>query len=235
MKASGLAALAAVLALAAGQAGAQDQPEAVYLKLHRATLVHNLDEMLLYASDARRAELAGAPGSSVMLKLISSMMPRVYSVKSTAVTPDGLRAQMRATGSFTFMGSTAPSYGTVNFVRQKGEWKVDRFDWSGDKPAGFDTVQAPYERIRGAPVTAQAPQPEPVPAPVPAPGPVSAPAAKPKAEARPAPEAPPSPEPAEKPAAAPPMIERSTTPAPCEIKPVMTDDELRACGARIPR
>ena len=219
MKASGLAALAAVLALAARPAGAQDQPEAVYLKLHRATLVHNLDEMLLYASDARRAELAGTPGSSVMLKLISSMMPRVYSVKSTAVTPDGLRAQMRATGSFTFMGSTAPSYGTVNFVRQKGEWKVDRFEWSGDKPAGFDTVQAPYERIRGAPVTAQAPQPAPVPAPVPAPE--QKPAAKP--------------EPVEKPPAAPPMIERVTTPAPCEIKPVMTDDDLRACGARIPR
>jgi hypothetical protein len=228
VKGSGLAALAAVLALAAGPAGAQDQPEAVYLKLHRATLVHNLDEMLLYASDARRAELAGTPGSSVMLKLISSMMPRVYSVKSTAVTPDGLRAQMRATGSFTFMGSTAPSYGTVDFVRQKGEWKVERFEWSGDKPAGFDTVQAPYERIRGAPVTAQAPQPAPVPASE------QKPAAKPRAEARPAPEPLPSPEPAEKPAAAAPMIEGVTPRAPCEIKPVMTDDDLRACGARVP-
>ena len=225
MKASGLAALAAVLALAAGPAGAQEEPEAVYLKLHRATLVHNLDEMLLYASDARRAELAGTPGSSVMLKLISSMMPRVYSVRSTAVTPDGIRAQMRATGSFSFMGSTAPSYGTIDFVKQKGEWKVERFEWSGDRPTGFDTVQAPYERIRGAPASAQAPQP----------APVSAPAAKPKAEPRPAPELQPSPEPAEKPPAPPPpMIERSTTPAPCEIKPVMSDDDLRNCGARVP-
>ena len=217
MKSTGLAALAALLALAAGPAGAQEAPEAVYLKLHRATLVHNLDEMLLYASDARRAELAGTAGSSVMLKLISSMMPRVYTVRSTAVTPDGLRAQMRATGSFTFMGSTAPSYGTVELVKQKGEWKVDRFEWSGDKPAGFDTVQAPYERIRGAPATAQAPS---------QPAPVSAPAAKPAAEPLPAPE------PAEKPA--PPVIERVTKPAPCEIKPVMSDDDLLNCGARVP-
>ena len=223
MKSTGLAALAALLALAAGPGGAQEAPEAVYLKLHRATLVHNLDEMLLYASDARRAELAGTAGSSVMLKLISSMMPRVYTVRSTAVTPDGLRAQMRATGSFTFMGSTAPSYGTVDLVKQKGEWKIDRFEWSGDKPAGFDTVQAPYERIRGAPATAQAPL---QPAPVPAPAPVSAPAAKPAAEPRPAPE------PAEKPA--PPVIERVTKPAPCEIKPVMSDDDLLNCGARVP-
>jgi hypothetical protein len=30
------------------------------------------------------------------------------------------------------------------------------------------------------------------------------------------------------------QIEKSTKPAECVIKPVMTDDELRACGARIP-
>lgn len=28
-------------------------------------------------------------------------------------------------------------------------------------------------------------------------------------------------------------IQKSNKPAPCVIKPVMTDDELRACGARI--
>jgi hypothetical protein len=229
VKTAGLAALAAVLALAAGPGGAQDEPEAVYLKLHRATLVHNLDEMLLYTSEARRAELAGTAGSSVMLKLISSMMPRVYTVRSTALTPDGLRAQMRATGTFTFMGSTAPSYGTIEFVKQKGEWKVERFEWSGDKPAGFDTVRAPYERMRRAPASAQAPQPAPVPAPEqkPAPAPLPAASAEAKAEPRPAPE------PAEKPAAAPPMIERSTS-QPCVIKPVMSDEDLRNCGAQVP-
>jgi hypothetical protein len=31
------------------------------------------------------------------------------------------------------------------------------------------------------------------------------------------------------------VVEKSTAPPKCEIKPVMTDDELRACGARIPR
>ena len=31
------------------------------------------------------------------------------------------------------------------------------------------------------------------------------------------------------------QIEKSTKPAECVIKPVMTDEELRACGARIPR
>jgi hypothetical protein len=39
--------------------------------------------------------------------------------------------------------------------------------------------------------------------------------------------------PAEKPAPVV-SIERSNKPPDCVIKPVMTDDELRACGARIP-
>ena len=50
------------------------------------------------------------------------------------------------------------------------------------------------------------------------------------------PKPPPAPakEPA-KPAAEKPVIEieKSTKPADCVIKPVMTDEELRACGARI--
>lgn len=51
---------------------------------------------------------------------------------------------------------------------------------------------------------------------------------------------PPKPAPEQKEPAKPPAepvlsIERSTTPPPCVIKPVMTDDELRACGARIPK
>jgi hypothetical protein len=30
-------------------------------------------------------------------------------------------------------------------------------------------------------------------------------------------------------------VEKSNVPPKCEIKPVMTDEELRACGARIPK
>ena len=54
--------------------------------------------------------------------------------------------------------------------------------------------------------------------------------------AKPAPEAkePAKPE-ATKPAEPVLSIEKSTKPPDCIIKPVMTDDELRACGARIPK
>ena len=50
--------------------------------------------------------------------------------------------------------------------------------------------------------------------------------------AKPAPE---HKEPAKPPAEAVLSIEKSTKPLPCIIRPVMTDEELRACGARIPK
>jgi hypothetical protein len=51
--------------------------------------------------------------------------------------------------------------------------------------------------------------------------PPKAPPAPPKEEAKPPPEKPVI------------EIEKSTKPPECVIKPVMTDEELRACGARI--
>ena len=52
---------------------------------------------------------------------------------------------------------------------------------------------------------------------------------------KPAPEQTAPPKPSAAPAEPVLSIEKSTTPPPCVIKPVMTDDELRACGARIPK
>lgn len=55
---------------------------------------------------------------------------------------------------------------------------------------------------------------------------------KPPAEQKEAPPEAAKPEPAKPPVLS---IEKSTKPPDCIIKPVMTDDELRACGARIPK
>lgn len=188
---------------------AQDDPEATYLKLHRATLSQNLNEMMLYASDEQRGDLAARAGDPATLKLISSMMPRVYTVRALALSPDGTRARMRATGTFTFMGSTAPSFGVVDLVKQRGEWKVDKFEWSGDKPVGFDAAvaQNPVRRSSAETKVDPAPSPAPPPPPVEKTAPAVA-------------ESPP-----------PGGIVRSANRQPCVIKPVMTDDDLEACGA----
>lgn len=205
-------------------AGAQENPEAAYLALHRAALSHNLNEMMLYASEERKAELLTYAGDPIKLKLVSSMMPRVYTVRSLAVSPDTTRARMRATGTFTFMGSTAPTYGVVDLVRETGGWKVAKFEWTGDKPHGFDAAvaQSPVRRTASGGLEKVAPPPpvETKPAPIASQLEVLAPPPEPGPGAAPV-------------VASPPQggIERSKNRAPCEIKPVMTDDDLFNCGA----
>lgn len=184
-------AAAAALVLSCSAALAQEPPDAVYRKLHNATLGSNLREMLLYATEARRAELAAMPGGNEAVKLMSMMMPRNYTVTGTNVSADGMSAQLRATGTGSFMGAAQQMHGTVNFMKEKGEWKVDKWEWS-DKPG---------------------------------------------AAPKPAPE---SPSPAlvqrlvKQPAAPEPTPEgatRTQQPSDCVIKPVMTDDDLKRCGA----
>jgi hypothetical protein len=216
------------IAVTPAKAGAQDNPESAYLNLHRATLAHNLSEMMLYASEAKRTEFGGYAGNPVPLRLAASMMPRVYTVRSLATSPDGSRARMRATGTFTFMGTTAPTFGVIDLVREASGWKVDKFDWTGDKPHGFDAAvaQSPVRRGAGGTLEKVAPVPiaaEPV-------TPAKAGAVAEKLEVIPAP----VPAPVAAPVVASPlpgMVQRSANRAPCEIKPVMTDEDLANCGA----
>jgi len=206
-----LRALLGAAILVTGTAGAQlpaqvtEEPQTVYLKLHRATLVQNLNEMLLYSSDAARAELKTFASEPQRLRLVSSMMPRVYTVRASSLSSDGSRARLRATGTFTFQGNTAPSYGTIDLVKQAGEWKVEKFEWSGDKPQGFDEAVA-QARLAAKLAAGQVAPEEPK----------AAAPQKPAAEPDPAP-----------------VITRKPQ-RECEIKPVMSDDDLRACGSKIP-
>ena len=165
---------------------------------------------MLYASEEKRGELLKYAGDPVPLKLMSSMMPRVYAVRSLATSPDGTRARMRATGTFSFMGTTAPTYGVVDLVRESGSWKVDKFEWTGDKPTGFDAAVAESPVRRAASGALEKVPPTPIAEPKPEP--VAA-----KAEVF-------TPPPAS-PVVAP--VKRE----PCVIKPVMTDEDLQNCGA----
>jgi hypothetical protein len=175
------AALAVSCALAAqcGNALAQEPPDSVYGKLHRAALASNFNEMLSYATEPRRAEIAGMPGGAEVLRMAAALMPRTYTVTGVTTSPDGATAQLRATGAASFLGQSSQMYGTVSFLKEKSEWKVDRWEWSSDKPA------AAPARAAVAPA---------------APSPSASPGVKPL-----------EPE--------------------CEIKPVMTDEDLRRCGA----
>ncbi len=185
-------AAAAVLALLSSAAPAQEPPDAVYRKLHTATLGSNLNEMLRYATEQRRAELAAMPGAAETVKLMAMMMPRNFTVTGTNISADGMTAQLRAIGTGSFMGSASQMHGTVNFMKEKGEWKVDKWEW-GDKPGG---------------------------------APMAAPAAAGQVARKPLPAIPASP-----PEPTPAGTTRTQQPTDCVIKPVMSDEDLKKCGA----
>ena len=225
--------LAGLIFLASCSAFAQqEQPEQVYLKLHRATLAGNAEEVMSYATAAKRAELRSLPGRDATLKLIAAMMPKAYVVNSRVLNPDGKTARLIASGMGEFMGSHSMMYGTVNFLREEGKWRVDQWEWGNQKPAAFP-VAKPAPAAPAAPAAAAA-------AATPAQQAADAPKeesklarqearkkAREEAEAKKIADARAKAEADQKAYAA-----RWKD---CEIKPVMTDDELRKCGATIRR
>ena len=226
--------LAGLIFLASCSAFAQqEQPEQVYQKLHRATLAGNIEEVMSYATTAKRNELKGQPGRDATLKLIAAMMPKAYVVNSRVLNPDGKTARLIASGMGEFMGSHSMMYGTVNFLREEGKWRVDQWEWGNQKPAAF-----PVSRPVATPAVPAAPAGT-----APA-APAQQAADAPKEESRLARQE--ARKKAREEAEAKRIVEAKAKAEAdqkayaarwkdCEIKPVMTDDELRKCGATIRR
>lgn len=185
--------------LIAAAALAADGPEAVYAKLHRATLQGDVQAVLDHATAARRAQMAPLPGKEDMVRMMAMSLPQTYSITSTTVSPNGRSALLRARGVHEKLG---PAQATVQLFREDGEWKVDEWSWA-------ELVAAEREPAMVR-VQASATPPPPKPA---------------------APEE-------EKPAAAvevPTLRKASDKDKPCVIKPVMSDEDLRRCGATPPK
>jgi hypothetical protein len=198
----------AVLALlVAVPAAAVDDPEAVYGKLHRATLAGSVEEVLSYATAGKRKEMASLAGKEDAVRMMAMSLPKDYSVTKKDV--DGRKAHLELRGVH---DSGGPSRGNAELVKEKGAWKVDEWSWSA---------------------LAQAPMKE---APQPGPAKVPAEAAKPPAEAAKAPaEAATAETVSTVPVPAPTLRKASADAAGCVIKPVMSDQDLRRCGATPPR
>ena len=190
--------------LGSGAAAAADEPEAIYARMHAAAVARNLDEMRSYATEAGRAALA-LPD-----------VPKAYRVTGKAVRKDGNAVELRASGTADSVGlGYTQMFGVIDLVREKGEWKVERLAWSTERPGAYPEDFVAVEGAAPAPrpsADAQAPRFKPPPS---APershiyNPKSAQDAKP----------------------ADPRLSIERSPPPCVIKPVMTDEDLRACGA----
>ena len=101
---------------------AQDPPEAVYAKFHRAGLAADYDTMLKYAS-AKEMQVLSPAERKRLLQVLARLLPRKYSVVEETVEEGGKRALLRLRG-------TQPAVaGAITLVKEKGEWKVDEANW----------------------------------------------------------------------------------------------------------
>jgi hypothetical protein len=182
---------------------AAQAPEAAYSKLHSAVLAKNMKDVMRYATNARRAEVASNPSAEATIEAMSAMLPKTYQVTGKTVTPDGNSAQLRTSGLLDVGGQRAPMHGVIDLRRESGEWRVEQWAWSSDRPAVGQTAQATKPEAKAADAPPAKPAPKP--------------AAAAKAES-----------------SGDAMLGRSTKPAPCVIKPVMSDADLKNCGARVP-
>lgn len=186
----------AVLALlVAVPAAAADDPEAVYGKLHRATLAGSVEEVLSYATAGRRKEMASLAGKEDVVRMMALSLPKAYSVTKNDTSADGRKAHLELRGVH---DSGGPSRGNAELVKEKGAWKVDEWSWSA-------LAQAPAPKEPAAPQEPPAMEKQPATTEV------------------------------TQPIDAPTLRRTSAEAAPCVIKPVMSDDDLRRCGATPPK
>ena len=137
---------------------AQEDPEAVYSKMHKALLASNVDEALKYSTEARRKELSSLPQAQKVatVQLIAKMLPQTYSIAGTSIAPDGKTAELRASGQAPALmgGKPETNYGVILFVKEKNEWKVDKSEWSNTRPGNFGLVMAQAKPGAAAPAAA---------------------------------------------------------------------------------
>ncbi len=194
------------LIFACGVAAAADEPEAVYAKMHAAARAQDVETIRRYAIEAERATL------------VLPQVPKSYRLTGKAMRKDGNAVELRATGTADSVGlGYTQMFGVIGLVKESGEWKIARLSWSTERPGEYPDG---YVRVSGA-----APEPR-----------AGADAQQPRFSLPPSPPErsrlynPRRPDDEANSGERALSIERSR---PCEIKPVMTDDDLRACGARI--
>jgi hypothetical protein len=134
-------ALLACLLLAPCAAPAQNEPEAVYAKFHRAAVSGDMDEMARHGHAAQRAEFAAmsAAQKQASAKMMAALLPRAFLVNDKRVSPNNQSARLIVSGpsGITLGDKPETLYGTISMVLEAGEWKVGNMDWSNTRPAAL--------------------------------------------------------------------------------------------------
>ncbi|WP_310449897.1 DUF4440 domain-containing protein [Sulfuritalea sp.] len=125
----------ALFVLSCAGAIAQEDPEAVYARLHRALLAGNAEEVAGYSTAATRAELAAKPLAerNALMRAMAQAAPRTYTVTEKSIAPDGKSATLRGAGISEYQ-TRAEAYLTASFRKEGEAWKVASWGWSNQKP-----------------------------------------------------------------------------------------------------
>jgi hypothetical protein len=198
------------LLLVSFSAAAQEEPEAVFAKFHRAMLDGNVAEMKKYGTPGGAKDMDRLPPEQqkAMLEMVKKLLPATYTITGREGAGSGSMI-LKATGQGTDLmtGKPQPQYGQIRMVKMGNDWKVDKTSWNNrDESGGAGAPPASRPAVAQPKVQAKPPALAATPAPA---RPVSgsagavygAPVQKKLGEAK----------------------------APCVYKPVMTQQDLDNC------
>jgi hypothetical protein len=130
--------LAALLLILPCTAAAQEDPETVYGKFHRALMAGNVDEMNKYGTPGGAAEIAklSPDQRKGVFEMMKKFVPSSYTITARQPGADPRRLTLRATGTIAspFTGKPEPSEGVIQMVKMGNDWKVDESNWNSGKP-----------------------------------------------------------------------------------------------------
>ena len=182
-------------------AAAQEDPEAVYAKFHRAMATANYDELKKHSSAEVISEMEKMPADQRkgMLFMAAMLMPPAYTITGKQPSPDGNRFTIRATAKLPTVSGEKPEQanGEITLVKQAGAWKVHLQNWQNADP----TAEARRAATGSSTTVKVTPPSEPQRLPVPSRS------AAPKAPA--------------------PVVGRAKEP--CVYKSVMTNEDMERC------
>lgn len=148
----------ALFILSCTGAVAQEDPEAVYAKLHSAALAGNAEQVMSFSTTAAKAELAAKPQAErdALIRGMAQALPKTYTITEKNIAPDGNSAVLLGTGVSEYQ-TRATAYLTASFRKEGEAWKVASWGWSNQKPPPAAKPAAP---AAAAPADAAAESPE---------------------------------------------------------------------------
>ncbi len=131
---------------------AQEAPEAVFGKFHRALQEGNIDDMNKHATPGGISDIAKLPADKrkQVLDLMKSVTPKSYKIIGRKLDNDGTKVTFRMTGTgASLLGLKGGAQdGVIVMVKQGGAWKVDEYNWkdAAAGPAAAAPSQAPERK-----------------------------------------------------------------------------------------